>query len=80
MTEEKKKIEIIFTPGCFDNFEGTQEELDELIKEIEQGFADGSFFEKSQPVDLDDMDDEAMEAVEKLFDIMNNKGSNRILN
>lgn len=31
MTDKK----IIFQPGCFDDFEGTQEELDALVKEIE---------------------------------------------
>ena len=29
-----KKIEVVFAPGCFDDFEGTQEELDELVAEI----------------------------------------------
>jgi hypothetical protein len=82
MSEKKlpNGIKLVFAPGCFDSFEGTQEELDELIKEIEQGVADGSFFEKMQPVNLDDMDDEAVEALEKLFDTMNNKGSNHTLN
>ncbi len=85
MSEKKlpNGMKLVFAPGCFDGFEGTQEELDELIKEIEQGFADGSFFEKAQPVDLgevEDMDDEAKEALGKLFDMMNNKGANRTLN
>jgi len=29
-----KELKIVFAPGCFDDFEGTQEELDELIAEI----------------------------------------------
>jgi hypothetical protein len=29
-----KKIEIVFAEGCFDNFDGTQEELDEMIAHI----------------------------------------------
>lgn len=33
MTEEKK-MKVEFAPGCFDHFEGTQEELDEMIAEI----------------------------------------------
>jgi hypothetical protein len=39
MTDEKKPLSIQFAPGCFDSFEGTQEELDEMIKEIETMFA-----------------------------------------
>jgi len=38
MTENKKIPTIEFAPGCFDNFEGTQEELDTLIKEIKEMF------------------------------------------
>lgn len=37
MTEDKK-LRIEFAPGAFDHFDGTQEELDELIKELEQMF------------------------------------------
>jgi hypothetical protein len=56
MTEKKlpNGMKLIFAPGAFDNFEGTQEELDALIKEIEQGFEDGTFFEKATPVDFED--------------------------
>jgi hypothetical protein len=36
----KPKIKISFEPGCFDTFEGTQEELDELVAEIKEMFSD----------------------------------------
>lgn len=29
-----KKLKVIFEPGCFDNFDGTQEELDQLVSQI----------------------------------------------
>lgn len=85
MTEKKlpNGLKLVFAPGCFDNFEGTQEELDALVKEIQQGFEDGSFFEKSRPVDLseiDDMDDEELEALSKLFAAMDDHSGNRTLN
>lgn len=60
MSTEKKLpngMKLVFAPGCFDSFEGTQEELDALVKEIEQGFEDGSFFEKATPVNVDEIDD-----------------------
>lgn len=41
MTDEKE-IKIEFAPGCFDNFEGTQEELDELMAEITEMFKNKS--------------------------------------
>ena len=46
----KKKPEIIFAPGCFDNFDGTQEELQELIAHIHQMAQDGTLFENSEPL------------------------------
>ena len=48
MTE--KKLEIVFAPGAFDNFEGTQEELDELVAGIKQMMEDGTLFENSKEV------------------------------
>lgn len=41
MTEEKK-MKIEFAPGCFDSFEGTQEELDEMVSEIKNIFSNMS--------------------------------------
>ena len=49
MTDNKLKLE--FAPGCFDNFEGTQEELQELIAHIHQMVEDGTIFEESVPLD-----------------------------
>lgn len=63
MNQENKKPEIVFAPGCFDNFEGTQEELDELITEIQRMVDSGELFEKSTPVALDDLSDEDLEAL-----------------
>lgn len=55
MTEEKK-MKIEFAPGCFDHFEGTQEELDELMGEIKDLFTHLTPEElesRSRPVDID---------------------------
>lgn len=54
MTQEKKELKIVFAPGCFDNFNGTQEELQALIAEIRQMASDGTLQEKAQPIDIDD--------------------------
>ena len=48
---EPKKLKLEFAEGCFDNFEGTQEELQELIAHIRQMAEDGTIMENSQPVD-----------------------------
>jgi len=56
MSEDKKKIEIVFAPGCFDHFEGTQEELEELIQQIKDMAESGELFEQS--FDVQDLIDE----------------------
>ena len=54
---QSKKPEIVFAPGCFDNFDGTQEELQELIASIHQMAEDGTLFENSEPVDDDEVEE-----------------------
>lgn len=55
--KEQKKPEIIFMPGCFDSFEGSQEELDELIQQIKKMAETGELFEQSNPVLFEDIED-----------------------
>lgn len=62
-----KEIEVVFAPGCFDQFDGTQEELDALIAEITQMANSGELFENSQAVDLDNMDEEDMKLIEHMM-------------
>lgn len=37
------KIKISFEPGCFDSFDGTQEELDAMIAQVTKMFETGDF-------------------------------------
>ena len=64
--EEMKGMKIEFAPGCFDSFEGTQEELDDLVKEIYRMFESGEAQSKARPLDIDDLDEEDIEMIEKL--------------
>ena len=70
----KKLPTVVFAPGCFDSFEGTQEELDELIAEIQKSVEDGTLFEKSTPVDLDSLTNDDVELLE-----MSNVSTQRLL-
>lgn len=36
-----KKLDVVFAPGCFDDFDGTQEELDQLIVDLMASAATG---------------------------------------
>ena len=66
---EKKPLKVVFDPGCFDNFEGTQEELDNLIKEIQEGAENGTLFEKSNPVSIESLMETLSE--EEVEDLLN---------
>jgi hypothetical protein len=48
MSQNKKPVEVIFAPGAFDSFEGTQQELDELVAQIQQMAESGELTEKSR--------------------------------
>lgn len=55
---EEQKIKIEFAPGCFDNFDGTQEELDELVAEITRMAESGEMLEEGNLVDIDSLIEE----------------------
>ena len=56
---EKKELKVQFAPGCFDNFEGTQEELQDLVAEIHRLVESGELFENAEIL--------SEEEVEELF-------------
>jgi hypothetical protein len=68
MTTPKDDLKLVFAPGCFDSFDGTQEELDELMAEIQAAFDSGELLEQGTLVDYDDLSDEDLETVAKLVD------------
>lgn len=63
---EMKDLKVVFAPGCFDSFEGTQEELDELVNQIKEMFASGEAQQLAVPIDFDNLDEEDQELLEKL--------------
>lgn len=73
--EQPKVYKIEFAPGCFDDFEGTQEELDELVAQLTSLAESGELAEKSvaiadlgfdSPEELvDELSKKAIEASEK---------------
>jgi hypothetical protein len=55
----KKKMKIEFAPGAFDTFDGTQEELDALVAELERMAESGELEANSVALeDWDDLDEE----------------------
>lgn len=68
MSDVKKPKEIIFAPGCFDSFEGTQEELDELVAEIKTMFENGNT--PGEEIDIDELMETDPDIAEKIFQVL----------
>ena len=78
--DENKQLKVQFAPGCFDNFEGTQEELDEMMAEINQLIESGEFFEKARPLSeetLANMGDEELEQLANAMGFVENEENPR---
>lgn len=63
------KIKIEFAEGCFDDFEGTQEELQEMIDLINQMAESGELLENFEPI--------SEEEEEEVIEWMNKKSTRR---
>jgi hypothetical protein len=69
---EDKKITVEFAPGAFDHFDGTQEELDEMIAEIMRLAESGELIDLSDKIDLDELIDEDPEFAEQILRAIDN--------
>ena len=77
MTDKKTKIE--FAPGCFDNFDGTQEELDGLVAELDRLAETGEIHEQSRELTEDEFEklskDEQRVILEALSNLFNDSST-----
>jgi len=48
--EPKPELKVVFAEGCFDDFDGTQDELAEMIAEIHRMAKDGTIMEGARPL------------------------------
>lgn len=68
-----KEIKVEFAPGCFDNFEGTQEELDKLVADLQEMFTNKSAEEleaMSKPLteeDWEELPDDVKEQLSRSY-------------
>jgi hypothetical protein len=75
---EKKPLRVIFDPGCFDNFEGTQAELDEFVKQIQEFAESGLLFENSVELtdeDIEELDEETRQQIIRALERSDDKRS-----
>ena len=75
---EKKPFKVVFDPGCFDNFEGTQAELDEFVTQIQEFAEAGLLFENSVELtdeDIEELDEETRQQIIRALERDNDKRS-----
>ena len=73
---EDKELKVVFAPGAFDHFDGTQEELDELLAGIMAAVESGELFDQSRELtdeEFDELPDEVKRQIIDSFD-EENKG------
>jgi hypothetical protein len=76
---QKSKVE--FAPGAFDDFDGTQEELDALQKELVEMFSNltpEELAEQSRAVDFEELMEENPALAEKLFNSFNDEPTRKL--
>lgn len=68
--DEQGKPKLVFAEGCFDDFEGTQEELDEMVATIREIFESKTIDEiremSTSVEELEDIDDEVLDLLPML--------------
>ncbi len=68
---KKTPLQVEFDPGAFDHFEGTQQELDQLIAEIRHTFetmTPEQLAERSRIVDWDELVEDNPEVAQRILD------------
>lgn len=48
--EPKPELKVVFAEGCFDDFDGSQDELAEMIAEIHRMAKNGTIMEGARPL------------------------------
>ena len=48
--EPKPELKVVFAEGCFDDFDGSQDELAEMIAEIHRMAKDGTIMDGARPL------------------------------
>jgi hypothetical protein len=75
---EKKPLRVIFDPGCFDNFEGTQAELDAFVVQIQEFAESGLLFENSVELtddEIEDLDEDTRQQIIRALERSDDKTS-----
>jgi hypothetical protein len=61
----RKHPKVVFSEGCFDFFEGTQAELEEIVQEVERLNDSGELCDAAEPL--------TFEEEQELLQLLNNR-------
>jgi hypothetical protein len=75
---EQKKFKVEFAPGCFDHWDGTQEELDEFVAEITRMAESGELLEQGEPLSEQQWDMLDPEEQQRLADALSQEQTRRL--
>jgi hypothetical protein len=75
-----EEMQLEFAPGCFDDFEGTQEELDEMIEHIKEMFVAGKFVTEGRELTDEDFDTLSESTKQKIIGLQDAHQPKRNLN
>ena len=75
-----EEMQLEFAPGCFDDFEGSQEDLDALVEHIKEMFAAGKFLTEGRELTDEDFDTLSEATKQKIIDFNDPDQPKRNLN
>lgn len=76
--DQDGKMKIEFAPGCFDEFNGTQEELDAMVAQIQHMFESGDIGAMNT-IDIEDLIETDPEVADKIFQALQDDSTPRKL-
>ena len=69
-TDTGEEIAVEFADGFFEDFDGTPEEMQELLDALFDKIKDGSIFDEAEPVAVEELDEDEADAI---MDRLNSK-------
>jgi len=75
-----EEMQLEFAPGCFDDFEGSQEDLDALVEHIKEMFAAGKFLTEGRELTDEDFDTLSESTKQKIVGLQDPTQPKRNLN
>lgn len=67
-TNDGKDVTVTFADGFFEDFTGTDAEMEEILASLSEMIKDGTLLENSEPISVEDLDEEEAEEIMAQFE------------